>query len=188
MPDIQTPHTLNPPKTIALVGLMGAGKSHIGRRLSQIINLPFKDSDSEVENAAGRRISDIFEELGETAFREGERKIINRLIDGPPIILATGGGAFINPVTQAALLDHAICIWLRADLDLLVHRTEGRNTRPLLMTGNPRAILSDLIEKRYPIYEKAHIIVDTHDEPSDITTNRVIAAIRAYLPTLNTRP
>lgn len=159
---------------------MGAGKSHIGRRLSALLGRPFFDSDVEVERAAGLSVRDIFDTLGEAAFRDGERKVLSRLIDGPPCVLATGGGAFIDAATRAALLSRAVCVWLRADLDLLVFRTAGRTTRPLLMQGDPRAILGDLMEKRYPVYAQAHVVVDTRNEPSEITTERVLAAIDAF--------
>ncbi len=184
MKEFDTSRVANIPKTIALVGLMGAGKSHIGRKLATALNRPFVDSDTEVEIAAGCSISDIFEEMGEAAFREGERKVIQRLIEGPPMVMATGGGAFINDETRGLLLERAVCVWLRADLDLLVYRTKGRSTRPLLMTGDSRAILSDLMEKRYPIYAQSHVVMDTHDEPSDITTKRVINAIDAHWQTV----
>jgi shikimate kinase len=165
------------PRTIALVGLMGAGKSHIGRRLATLLEREFFDSDAEVERAAGLSVRDIFTTLGEAAFREGERKVLARLIDGPPSVLATGGGAFIDPETRAALLSRALCVWLRADLDLLVFRTAGRTTRPLLMQGDPRVILGELMDKRYPVYAQAHVIVDTRNEASEITLARVTNAI-----------
>ncbi len=184
MKEFDTSRVANIPKTIALVGLMGAGKSHIGRKLATALNRTFIDSDTEVEIAAGCSISDIFEEMGETAFRDGERKVIQRLIEAPPAVMATGGGAFVNDETRSLLLDRAICVWLRADLDLLFHRTKGRTTRPLLMTGDPRKILSDLMDKRYPIYAKSHVVIDTYDESSNITTNRVINAIDAYWQTV----
>jgi len=159
---------------------MGCGKSHIGRRLGAALERPFLDSDTEVERAAGRPVRDIFETLGEAAFRDGERKVVARLIDGPPCVLATGGGAFVDPSTRSVLLARAVCVWLRADLDLLVFRTAGRTTRPLLLTGDPRAILGDLMKKRYPLYAEAHIVVDTRNEPSENTLARVLAAIDAY--------
>jgi len=188
MPDLNTARVASIPKTIVFVGLMGAGKSHIGRKVATALARPFVDSDNEVEAAAGRSISDIFAELGEDAFRDGERKIINRLLEGSPKVLATGGGAFINPETRRNLMDKALCVWLRADLDLLVHRTEGRTHRPLLMTGNPREILSDLMEKRYPVYAESHVVVDTRDEHSDITTERVLGAIDAFWQTTVAAP
>jgi len=176
------------PRTIALVGLMGCGKSHIGRRLSVALNRPFLDSDTEVERAAGRPVREIFETLGEAAFRDGERKVIARLIDGPPCVLATGGGAFIDPDTRAALLARAVCVWLRADLDLLVFRTAGRTTRPLLLSGDPRTILGNLMKKRYPLYAEAPVVVDTRNEPSENTLARVLAAIDAHWSNRETLP
>lgn len=171
------------PRTIAFVGLMGCGKSHIGRRVAALLGRPFHDSDAEIEAAAGRSVRDIFAELGEPAFREGERRVIARLIEGPPAVIATGGGAFVDPTTRAALTQKALCVWLRADLDLLVSRTAGRTTRPLLLTGDPRRILGELMEKRYPLYAEAQVVVDTRDEASEITTMRVIAAIAAHCQT-----
>lgn len=171
------------PKSIAFVGLMGCGKSHIGRRVAALLGREFYDSDTEIEAAAGRSVRDIFAELGEPAFREGERRVIARLIEGPAAVIATGGGAFADPATRASLREKALCVWLRADLDLLVLRTAGRTTRPLLLTGDPRAILGDLMEKRYPLYAEAQVVVDTRNEPSDITTMRVIAAIAAQWQT-----
>lgn len=183
MPDPATAPVAAIPRTIALVGLMGCGKSHIGRRLAVRLGREFRDSDTEVEAAAGRSVREIFADLGEPAFRDGERKVISRLIDGEPVVLATGGGAFIDPQTRAALLERAVCVWLRADLDLLVFRTAGRTTRPLLLTGDPRTILGELMEKRYPVYAEAPVVVDTRNEPSEFTTERVLDAIAAYWQT-----
>jgi shikimate kinase len=183
MPDPVTARVAAIPRTIALVGLMGCGKSHIGRRLAAALGRVFYDSDTEVEAAAGRSVREIFADLGEPAFRDGERKVIARLIDGAPVVLATGGGAFIDPLTRAALRERALCVWLRADLDLLVFRTAGRTTRPLLLTGDPRTILGELMEKRYPVYAEAPVVVDTRNEPSEITTERVLEAIDAHWQT-----
>ena len=186
MSDLATARVAALPRTITLVGLMGAGKSHIGRRLAALLDRPFHDSDAEVERAAGQSVRDIFATLGEAAFRDGERKILTRLINGPPCVLATGGGAFVSAETRAALLARSVCVWLKADLDLLVFRTAGRTTRPLLMQGDPRVILGELMEKRYPLYAEAHITVETRDEPSEITTARVLVAIDAYWLTQTT--
>ncbi len=169
------------PRTIALVGLMGAGKSSIGRRLAQRLKLPFTDADAEIEAAAGVTIEDIFERHGEAAFREGERRVIARLLEGPIQVLATGGGAFMDPATRALLRERAISIWLRAELELLLPRLTRRNNRPLLKAGEPRAVLERLIAERYPIYVEADIIVDTLDGPPEVTLERVVAALAAHL-------
>ena len=165
-------------RTIVLVGLMGAGKSCIGRRLAVRLGLPFKDADAEIERAAGCSIEDIFELHGEAAFREGETRVIGRLLTGAPHVLATGGGAFMNPDTRAAIGERAISVWLRADLDLLLKRTGRRNNRPLLKRGDPRQILSDLMAQRYPVYGTADVVVDSVDGPPEVTVERVLAALR----------
>lgn len=166
-----------PPRTIVLVGLMGAGKSCIGRRLAQHLELPFVDADREVEAAAGCSIPEIFERHGEEAFRDGERRVMARLLDAGPQVVAAGGGAFMNPQTRALLRRRAITVWLRADLDLLVKRTSRRNHRPLLRRGNPREILAGLIEERYPVYAEADVTVDSADAPPEVTVQRVIDAV-----------
>lgn len=172
--------TLRLPKTLVLVGLMGAGKSCIGRRLSEALVLPFVDADTEIETAAGCTVQEIFERHGEAAFRDGERKVIERLLDGQVQILATGGGAFMDPQTRESIRQNATSLWLRADLDLLVRRTSRRNHRPLLSQGNPRQILSDLIDKRYPIYGEADIVIDSLDGPVEATVKRALDAITAH--------
>jgi len=174
-------HLLALPKTIVLVGLMGAGKSCIGRRLAKTLGVEFIDADAEIEKAAGCSISNIFQIHGEAAFRDGERRVIARLLDGPAHILATGGGAFMDPETRDRIRDKAISIWLRADLDLLVERTSRRNDRPLLNHGDPRVILEDLIERRYPVYAEADIIVDSQSGPPEATVDKVMAALKDFL-------
>ncbi len=165
-------------RTIVLVGLMGAGKSCIGRRLAARLGLPFRDADAEIERAAGCSIEDIFQLHGEAAFREGENRVICRLLTGAPHVLATGGGAFMNPDTRAAIEARAISVWLRADLDLMLKRTSRRNNRPLLKHGDPRKILSDLMAQRYPVYADADLVVDSVDGPPEVTVERVLAALR----------
>lgn len=172
---------LRVPKTIVLVGLMGAGKSSIGRRLAQALALPFTDADSEIETAAGLSVEEIFARDGEAVFRSGERRVIARLLDGPVQVLATGGGAFMDPETRALIREKAISIWLRADLDLLLARVGRRNNRPLLKNGDPRAILASLMETRYPIYAEADITVDSLDGPPEATLEKVIAALARFL-------
>lgn len=161
-------------RPIVLVGLMGAGKSCVGRRLAARLGVPFLDSDAEFEAAAGCTISDYFARYGEPAFREGERKVIARLMEGPPCVLATGGGAFCDAETRARIKQGALSVWLRADLDLLVKRTSGRDHRPLLKTGDPREILGRLMDARYPLYAEADLIVDTTDEPPEVTVATVL--------------
>jgi shikimate kinase len=169
------------PRSIVLVGLMGAGKSCIGRRLALRLGLPFLDADNEIEAAAGCTISEIFARFGEPAFRAGERRVVGRLLNGPRCVLATGGGAFMDPDTRAVIADNGLSVWLRAELDVLVRRTAGRDHRPLLKTGNPREILQNLIEKRYPVYALADVVVDTEDRPPDMTVDRVLTAIAGHL-------
>jgi len=170
-------------RSIVLVGLMGAGKSSIGRRLGQRQGCPFVDADKEIEKAAGCSIEEIFERHGEAAFRDGERRVIARLLGNPPQVLATGGGAFMDPRTRAAVRQHGISVWLRADLDLLVRRTGRRNNRPLLKGKDRRVILQDLIDERYPVYAEADVAVDIDDSPPEVTTGRVAAAIAEFLRT-----
>jgi shikimate kinase len=169
------------PKTVVLVGLMGAGKSCVGRRLASVLGLPFCDADKEIEEAAGCSIPDLFDRYGESAFRDGERRVIHRLLDGPKHVLATGGGAFMDPRTRAEIREKGISVWLRADLDLLVRRTQRRGTRPLLNVPDPAARLAELIEQRYPFYAEADVTVDSDDSPPEVTVERVIAALRLHL-------
>ena len=169
-------------RTIALVGLMGAGKSSIGRRLAHALDLPFKDADEEVERAAARSIPDIFTELGEAAFRDGERRVIARLLDDPPHILATGGGAFMHPETRALIGKKAISVWLRADMEVLLKRVARRYDRPLLKDGDPRAVLEALALERNPIYALADIAVDSVETAHQSTVQQILDALRARLP------
>ncbi len=168
-------------KTVALVGLMGAGKSSIGRRLAQRLGLPFIDADSEIEAAADATIEEIFQRHGEAAFRDGERRVIARILDGPVHVLATGGGAFMDASTRAVIGARAISVWLRADIELMLARVGRRNNRPLLKGGDPRAVLEQLIAQRYPIYAQADITIDSVDGPPEATLERVMAALAAQL-------
>ncbi len=167
--------------TLVLVGLMGAGKTTVGRRLANALQMPFVDSDAEVEEAAGCAIADIFESHGEAYFRDGERRVIDRLLSGPPHVLATGGGAFIQPRTRSLIQTKGISIWLRADLDLLIRRVSRRDTRPLLRKGDPAAIMRGLMKERAPIYAQADILVDTDDGPHEQVVRRIIEAVDRYL-------
>jgi shikimate kinase len=169
------------PRTIVLVGLMGAGKSCVGRRLASVLGLPFCDADKEIEEAAGCSIPELFSRYGETAFRDGERRVIHRLLEGPKHVLATGGGAFMDARTRAEIREKAISVWLRADLDLLVRRTQRRGNRPLLNVPDPTAKLAELIAERYPVYAEADVTVDSDDSPPEVTVDRVMAALQRHI-------
>jgi shikimate kinase len=169
------------PRTLVLVGLMGAGKTCIGRELARRFGVEFVDADAEIESAANCSIEDIFRVYGEKEFRDGERRVIARLLSGPAHVLATGGGAYMDPETRARIREKAISIWLRADLELLVSRVARRNNRPLLKNGDPREILQQLMDERYPVYADADIVVDSGREAPEVTSDRVLAAIRAHL-------
>ena len=168
-----------PRRTIVLVGLMGSGKSKIGRRLAARLNLPFFDSDHEIEMAAGESIEEIFANRGERVFRDGERRVITRLLAQPVHVLATGGGAFMDKTTRAVIERRGVSLWLRADLDVLVSRVSRRNNRPLLKVGDTRAVLGELIEQRYPVYGEANVIVESGDGSPELTVTRAIAALAA---------
>ena len=174
-----TPADFVPNRTIVLVGLMGAGKTNIGRRLAARLNLPFFDSDSEIEAAAGETIEEIFRNRGEGVFRDGERRVIARLLDQPAHVLATGGGAFMDPATRAIIARRGVSVWLRADIEVLLARVSRRSNRPLLKEGNPRAVLAELIDRRYPVYAEADITIDSGEGPPDLTATRTIAALAA---------
>jgi shikimate kinase len=168
-------------KTIALVGLMGVGKSSIGRRLAAALNLPFRDADDEIETAAGRSITDIFTERGEAEFREGERRVIARLLEEPPMVLATGGGAFVNPETRALIKRKAVSVWLKADVEVLVRRVGRKDTRPLLKGRDPRVVLNALAQERYPAYAEADLCVETGETPHQAALEAVLAALHRYV-------
>jgi shikimate kinase len=165
-------------QSITLVGLMGVGKSSVGRRVAQRLGMSFVDADDEIVLAAGMSIPEIFERYGEAHFRDGERRVIARLIDGERKVIATGGGAFINPETRALLLGHSLVVWLDADIETLVQRVSRRNDRPLLQNGNPRDILTKLANERNPIYATAHVHVKSQAAPHDATVDAIIRAIQ----------
>ena len=173
--------SVHPARTIVLVGLMGAGKSVIGRRLAAHLGMPFYDSDTEIEAAAGRSVTELFSQFGEAHFRAGERRVLRRLLDGPPIVLATGGGAFMDPATRAAIRARGTSIWLRAPLPVLLRRVALRRNRPLL-ASDPAGTLRTLMQQRYPIYAEADIVVDCSDETPDKTLGQVAAALAAWRP------
>jgi shikimate kinase len=164
-------------KPIVLIGLMGAGKTTVGRRLAQRLDLPFIDADAEIETAAGMTITDIFDRFGEPYFRDGERRVIARLIDGIPKVIATGGGAFINDQTRALILDQAVAVWLDAKPDVLADRVRRRNSRPLLRGRDPHQVLTELAEVRNPYYALAPIHVESVAAPHDATVNAILKAI-----------
>lgn len=168
-------------RPIALVGLMGCGKTTVGARLAAMLNAPFRDADAEIVKAAGRSIPDIFESLGEEAFRDGEKRVIARLLEAGPMVLATGGGAFMAAETRAAVKASGAAVWLRADLDTLVERTGRKNTRPLLRGGDPRVILQGLIDQRYPLYAEADIVVESTPKGSaEDVAYSIIDAIKEH--------
>ena len=168
-------------RTIVMVGMMGAGKSSIGRRLASRLGMAFADADTEIEQAANATIPEIFEEHGEAYFRDGERRVIQRLLDGKPKVLATGGGAFIQPDTRAAIQAAGISIWLKADRDLLLSRVKRRGNRPLLKDGDPAEIIEKLIAERYPIYAEAAIHIQSRDIAHDAVIDDILAALADYL-------
>ena len=168
-------------RSIVLVGLMGCGKSSVGRRLASRLGLGFVDADEEIERVAAKTIVEIFADHGEAYFRDGERRVIARLLASGPQVLATGGGAFINPETRAKIRERGVSVWLRADLPVLMRRVSKRDTRPLLKSGDPEATMRDLMRKRYPVYAEADVTIESRDVPHDVIVNEVIAALKTKL-------
>ncbi len=173
------PSPPRPDRTIALIGLMGVGKSSIGRRLAQALGMPFRDADAEIEAAAGQSIAQIFDTLGEEAFRDGERRVIARLLAEPPHVLATGGGAFMNPQTRELIAQRAISVWLKADLELLARRVGRRTHRPLVNGRDPREVLESQARDRYPFLAEAELIVETGDQPHHVAVASILEALAA---------
>jgi shikimate kinase len=173
-------------RSIVLVGLMGAGKSTVGRRLAQGLGLPFRDADHEIEAAAGMTIPEIFSIHGETHFRNGERRVIARLLQEGPLVLATGGGAFMNDETRLRISQAGISIWLKADLDVLMRRVRKRSTRPLLQNADPEGTMRRLMEVRYPIYATADLTVESQDGPHDRVVTDIRSALEAWFDTQET--
>jgi shikimate kinase/3-dehydroquinate synthase len=169
-------------RSLVLVGLMGAGKTSIGRRVALRLGLPFRDADTEIEKAAGCTVTELFSRYGESAFREGERRVIKRLLSGPPMVLATGGGAFMDAQTRGVIRDSAVSIWLRCSLGVLVRRTSGRSHRPLLASGDPEKILKNLMAIRHPFYAEADIVVQCGEDSPETTMSRVLDAVAHYAP------
>jgi shikimate kinase len=171
-----------PDRSIVLVGLMGAGKTTVGRRLAKRLGLPFFDSDEEIEKAADRKITEIFERFGEASFRDGERRVMRRLIDGSPKVIATGGGAFVDAETRALILESCIAVWLDAEPETLAARVRRRNNRPLLKGKNALATLRNLGEARNPFYAEAHLRVPSRGGPHEKTVERIVTAIAQWRP------
>src|SRR3954471_12064074 len=168
-------------RPIVLVGLMGVGKSTVGRRLAKRLGLPFVDSDSAIEDAAGYTAAEMFERYGEQDFRDGERRLVARLIDGEIRVIATGGGAYVDARTRQLLNERAITIWLDAPVDILAERTSRRNTRPLLRTQDPKATLERLSEERRPSYEEAHIHVKSGNGEHKGVVDSIVRALDDFL-------
>lgn len=167
-------------RPIALVGLMGVGKTTVGRRLAKTLDIPFHDSDEEIEHASGRTVAGYFRDYGEAEFRAGERRVITRLLDGQPLILATGGGAFIPEETREILQNGALTIFLKGEFETLFARVSKKNTRPLLMVDDPRSVYKDLMDARYPIYAQAHITVNIAKGPHARTVSKIVRALEKY--------
>ena len=167
-------------RALVLVGLMGAGKTSVGRRLAEKLNIPFVDADHEIELAAGKTIPEIFSDHGEDYFREGERRVITRLLENGKQVLATGGGAFMNAETRQKIKDHGISLWLKADLDVLLKRVAKRNDRPLLQQDDPAAVMKKLIDLRYPVYAQSDITVESRDVQHGQMVNDVIKALADF--------
>ena len=166
-------------KSLVLIGLMGAGKSAIGRRLGKRLGLSFVDADKEIEAAAGKSVTEIFNDHGEDYFRDGERRVIARLLENGPVVLATGGGAYMTEATRAEIADKGLSIWLKADLETLMERVSRRDTRPLLQAGDPRQIMQTLMDERYPVYASADITIESRDVPHEIIVEEIVEAVAA---------
>jgi shikimate kinase len=172
-------------RSLVLVGMMGAGKSSIGRRLAARMEIPFVDADAEIERAAGMAISDIFAKHGETSFRSGEARVIARLLEAGPQVLATGGGAFMNADTRALIGGKGISVWLKAEYEILMRRIRRRSDRPLLDTDNPAETLQRLIEERYPVYGLADVTVHSRDVPHETIVDEILAAVAQRIGACN---
>ena len=168
-------------RSVVLIGLMGAGKTTVGRRLAQRLNLPFVDADHEIEKAAGKSIEDIFAEDGEAFFRRGEERVIARLLENGPQVLATGGGAWMSPATRERVRAHGVSVWLKADLDVLMERVSRRPGRPLLKAPDPRAVMQRLMNERYPVYAQADITVESKNRPHHVMVNHIIRQLHQWL-------
>jgi shikimate kinase len=169
-------------RAIVLIGMMGAGKSTVGRRLAARLGLGFVDADVEIESAAGMSIADIFATHGEQAFRDGEVRVIARLLDGAPNVIATGGGAWMRPDTRERIRSRGVSVWLKADAEVLLRRVKRRSDRPLLQTADPAATIEKLVAERYPVYAEADLTLLSREVPHDRIVDECIAALAGYLP------
>jgi shikimate kinase len=168
-------------RSVVLVGMMGAGKSSVGRRLAKALEIPFVDADTEIEKAASMSIPDIFATRGEPEFRAGERRVVSRLLDGPPAVIATGGGAFMDEGTREKIRARGISIWLKAEVDVLLRRVKKRGNRPLLKAGDPEQILRDLLATREPVYAEADMTVVSRDVPHETMVAETLDRLLAFL-------
>jgi shikimate kinase len=167
-------------RSIVMIGLMGCGKTSVGRRTAHHLGLPFVDADEAIEQAAGKTIKEIFDDHGEAYFRDGERRVIARLLRSAPQVLATGGGAFLNPETRAAIAATGVAVWLKAELPVLMRRVSKRSNRPLLRSADPEAVMRNFMQVRYPIYAQAPITVESRDISHDAMANHVLVALAAH--------
>ncbi len=167
-------------RSIVLVGLMGAGKTAIGRKVAAMTGLNFVDSDHEIEAVSRMSVADLFETYGEAEFRSLEMRVLSRMLEDGPQILATGGGAFMNRATREAIAQQGISVWLKADLDVLMERVSRKQHRPLLQTADPRAVMRGLLEKRYPVYQLADVTVQSRDVPKEQIAEELVDALNAF--------
>ncbi len=174
-------------RTVVLTGMMGAGKTTIGRRLAPRLGLKFFDADEEIQKAAGMSVADLFAAHGEASFRSGEAQVIARLLASPPHVLATGGGAILNAETRRRIKEQAISVWIKADVETLMRRAARRNTRPLLRTGDPRETLAKLLATRAPYYAEADVIVESRPGPHSKTVDAIVEALRPIVAAEPTR-
>ncbi|WP_343313042.1 shikimate kinase [Brucella sp. BE17] len=175
--------TLLGTRVVVLVGLMGAGKSTIGRKVASMLGLPFRDADNEIEAVSRMSIAELFESYGEKEFRDLERRVILRLLDDGPMVLATGGGAYMNAETRAAIAEAGVSVWLNAELDVLMERVSRRQNRPLLKNSNPRGVMQKLMDERYPVYEMADLHLVTRDEKKEVIADELIEVLNRHLDT-----
>ena len=180
-PDLSSMRQALGKRSIALVGLMGAGKTTVGRRLATQLSLPFRDTDHEIEAVSRMKVPDLFKAYGEPEFRALEVRVISRLMEEGPQVVATGGGAFMNPQTRALMADTAITVWLKADLDILMERVRRRGNRPLLKTADPRATMRKLIDERYPIYAQSDITIDSRNVRREVIAAEIAESLQRFL-------